>query len=79
MCIRDRENLLDNLYWLSGWECRTPGIVKEKMCIRDSRGDTSIRKRIDCDLYYIENWSIGFDIKIFFLTILKGFINKNAY
>ena len=42
------------------------------------RGDTSIRKRIDCDLYYIENWSIGFDIKILFLTIFKGFIN-NAY
>lgn len=41
------------------------------------RGDTSIRKRIDCDLYYIENWSIGFDIKILFLTIFKGF--KNAY
>lgn len=43
------------------------------------RGDTSIRKRIDCDLYYIENWSIGFDIKILFLTFFKGFINKNAY
>lgn len=43
------------------------------------RGDTSIRKRIDCDLYYIENWSIGLDIKILFLTFFKGFINKNAY
>ena len=43
------------------------------------RGDTSIRKRIECDLYYIENWSVGFDIKIMFLTIFKGFINKNAY
>lgn len=43
------------------------------------RGDTSIRKRIECDLYYIENWSIGLDIKILFLTIFKGFINKNAY
>lgn len=43
------------------------------------RGDTSIRKRIECDLYYIENWSIGFDIKIMFLTVFKGFINKNAY
>lgn len=43
------------------------------------RGDTSIRKRIECDLYYIENWSIGFDIKIMFLTIFKGFVNKNAY
>jgi len=43
------------------------------------RGDTSITKRIEHDLYYIENWSIGFDIKIIFLTIFKGFINKNAY
>ncbi len=43
------------------------------------RGDTSIRKRIEYDLYYIENWTIGFDIKIMFLTIFKGFVNKNAY
>lgn len=43
------------------------------------RGDTSIRKRIEYDLYYIENWNIGFDIKIMLLTIFKGFINKNAY
>lgn len=47
--------------------------------INGYRGDTSIRKRIDYDLYYIENWSLGFDIKIMFLTIFKGFINKNAY
>ena len=43
------------------------------------RGDTSIRKRIEHDLYYIENWSVGFDIKILLLTVFKGFINKNAY
>jgi Undecaprenyl-phosphate glucose phosphotransferase len=43
------------------------------------RGDTSIRMRIDCDLYYIENWTIGLDIKILFMTIFKGFVNKNAY
>ena len=43
------------------------------------RGDTSIRKRIDCDLYYIENWTVGLDFKILFLTCFKGFINKNAY
>ena len=43
------------------------------------RGDTSIRKRIEYDLYYIENWTLGFDLKILFLTIFKGFINKNAY
>lgn len=43
------------------------------------RGDTSIEKRIDYDLYYIENWTLGFDVRIMFLTIFKGFINKNAY
>ena len=43
------------------------------------RGDTSIEKRIEYDLYYIENWTFGFDIKIMFLTIFKGFVNKNAY
>lgn len=47
--------------------------------IHGYRGDTSIRKRIEYDLYYIENWTLGLDIKILFLTIFKGFINKNAY
>jgi len=47
--------------------------------INGYRGDTSIRKRVEYDLFYIENWSMGFDIKIMFLTIFKGFINKNAY
>lgn len=43
------------------------------------RGDTSIRKRIEYDLYYIENWTLGLDFKILFLTVFKGFVNKNAY
>lgn len=43
------------------------------------RGDTSIRMRIDCDLYYIENWSVMLDIKILLLTVVRGFVNKNAY
>lgn len=43
------------------------------------RGDTSIPKRIECDLYYIKNWSIILDFKILLLTFIKGFINKNAY
>lgn len=47
--------------------------------INGYRGDTSIRKRIEYDIYYIENWSMGFDMKIMFLTIFKGFINENAY
>ena len=47
--------------------------------INGYRGDTSIRKRIEYDLFYIENWTMSFDIKIMFLTLFKGFINKNAY
>ena len=47
--------------------------------INGLRGDTSIEKRIEHDLYYIENWTLEFDIKIIFLTIFRGFINKNAY
>ena len=43
------------------------------------RGDTSIRKRIEHDIYYIENWSVWFDIKIIIMTFFTGFINKNAY
>lgn len=47
--------------------------------IKGFRGDTSIRGRIECDLYYIENWTLGLDIKILFLTVFRGFVNKNAY
>ncbi|KEZ78813.1 glycosyltransferase [Salinisphaera hydrothermalis C41B8] len=43
------------------------------------RGSTDLTKRIEHDLYYIEHWSIWFDLKIIFLTILKGFVHKHAY
>ena len=43
------------------------------------RGDTSIEGRIEHDIFYIENWTLGLDIKILFLTFFKGFVNKNAY
>ena len=43
------------------------------------RGDTCLSTRVEHDLYYIENWSLWFDLKIIFLTIFKGFSNKNAY
>ena len=65
---RDKYGANDVMPGLTGWAQ-----------VNGYRGDTSIKKRIDCDLYYIENWSIGFDIKILFLTIFKGFVNKNAY
>ena len=47
--------------------------------INGYRGDTSIRKRIDYDIYYIENWSMAFDMKIILGTLRHGFVNKNAY
>ncbi|MBW1973698.1 MAG: sugar transferase, partial [Deltaproteobacteria bacterium] len=43
------------------------------------RGNSSITKRIEHDLYYIENWSLTFDLKILWLTLWKGIFNKNAY
>ncbi|BFH11323.1 undecaprenyl-phosphate glucose phosphotransferase [Paenibacillus melissococcoides] len=43
------------------------------------RGDTSIEERIRYDIFYIENWSLLFDIKIIWKTIWNGFVNKNAY
>jgi Undecaprenyl-phosphate glucose phosphotransferase len=43
------------------------------------RGNTSLRKRIQYDLYYIENWSIWFDVQIIFLTVFRGLVGKNAY
>ena len=43
------------------------------------RGNTSIKKRIEYDIYYIENWTLGFDISIIIRTFFTGFINKNAY
>ena len=47
--------------------------------VNDLRGsDTSIEDRIKHDIYYIEHWSVGFDIKILFKTLTKGIFSKNA-
>jgi putative colanic acid biosynthesis UDP-glucose lipid carrier transferase len=47
------------------------------------RGETNtlekMQKRVDMDLHYINTWTLWLDIKIIFLTIFRGFINKNAY
>ena len=43
------------------------------------RGNTPLEKRIEYDLYYIENWSVRLDLKIIWLTLLKGFFHKHAY
>jgi Undecaprenyl-phosphate glucose phosphotransferase len=43
------------------------------------RGNTSLERRIEHDLYYIQNWSIGFDLRILFMTLWRGFFSKSAY
>ncbi len=43
------------------------------------RGDTSIAKRVEHDLYYLRNWSFTFDLQIILLTLLRGVSHKNAY
>ncbi|MBI3636444.1 MAG: undecaprenyl-phosphate glucose phosphotransferase [Candidatus Rokubacteria bacterium] len=43
------------------------------------RGNTSLEKRIEYDLYYIERWSLAFDFKILAATLWRGFFQKNAY
>ncbi len=47
--------------------------------INGLRGSTSARKRLQYDLYYIRNWSLGFDVRILFLTIFRGFHHPNAH
>jgi len=43
------------------------------------RGDTSLRKRLQLDLFYVRHWSLGFDLKILWLTLFRGFYHKNAH
>jgi lipopolysaccharide/colanic/teichoic acid biosynthesis glycosyltransferase len=43
------------------------------------RGNTSLEKRIEYDLYYIRNWSLALDVKILLLTLRRGLIHENAY
>jgi Undecaprenyl-phosphate glucose phosphotransferase len=43
------------------------------------RGDTSIAKRVEYDLYYLRNWSLTFDLQIITMTLLRFFSSKNAY
>ncbi len=43
------------------------------------RGDTSLRKRIQYDLFYVRHWSLGFDLRILWLTMFRGFVHRNAH
>ena len=47
--------------------------------VKGYRGDTSLRKRLQLDLFYIRHWSLGFDVKILWLTLFRGFLNRNAH
>jgi Undecaprenyl-phosphate glucose phosphotransferase len=44
--------------------------------VRGWRGATSLEKRVECDIQYIEGWSLGLDLKILWLTLWKGFVNR---
>ncbi len=43
------------------------------------RGETDLRKRLQLDLFYIRHWSLGFDLKILWLTLFRGFVHRNAH
>lgn len=43
------------------------------------RGNTSIEKRIEYDIYYIENWSLAFDLKILWKTLWRAWVHRHAY
>lgn len=51
---------------VNGWRGETDTLIK-------------MEKRVEYDLFYINNWSLGFDLKIIFLTMFRGFFNRNAY
>lgn len=80
--VKHNEEFMDKI---DGYMLRhkvKPGITGWAQ-INGFRGETDtiekMKNRIDYDLYYIANWSLWFDIKIIFITIFKGFLNKNAY
>lgn len=78
----------ERLYFVEQFKDQIPGYMQKHLVkagitgwaqVNGWRGNTSLEKRIEYDLYYIENWSLAFDFKIIFLTIFRGFIHRNAY
>jgi lipopolysaccharide/colanic/teichoic acid biosynthesis glycosyltransferase len=47
--------------------------------VNDLRGRTPVEERLIYDLYYVENWSLAFDVKIILITLVRVFTHKNAY
>lgn len=43
------------------------------------RGDTSLKKRLQYDLFYVRHWSLWFDVRILFMTVFRGFVHRNAH
>lgn len=80
--LSHNEQYKDLIHTYMQRHCVKPGITGWAQ-VNGWRGETNtivkMRKRIEYDLYYINNWSLWFDIKIILLTILRGFINRNAY
>lgn len=78
----------ERLVFVEEFKDKIPGYMQKHLVkagitgwaqINGWRGNTSLEKRIEYDLYYIENWSLYLDLKIIFLTFFRGFVNKNAY
>ncbi len=75
-------------FFVEKFKDEIPGYMKKHMVkagitgwaqVNGWRGDTDLTTRIEYDLYYIEHWSLWFDIKIIIRTVFSGFVNKNAY
>ena len=75
-------------YFVEKYKDNVPGYMKKHLVkagvtgwaqVNGWRGNTSLQKRIEHDLYYIENWSLFLDLKIIWMTLFKGFVHKNAY
>ena len=81
--VKVMRNLLSNL-WNDGMQRHRvkPGITGWAQ-VNGYRGEAAdiekMRKRVSFDFYYIDNWSLWFDMKIIVLTILRGFRDENAY
>jgi putative colanic acid biosynthesis UDP-glucose lipid carrier transferase len=78
----------ERLVFVEEFKDKIPGYMQKHLVkagitgwaqINGWRGNTSLEKRIEYDLFYIENWSFFFDMKIIFLTVFRGLVNKNAY
>jgi putative colanic acid biosynthesis UDP-glucose lipid carrier transferase len=68
----------NNFKWLRPWIDLVKAGITGWAQIHGLRGDTDLRKRIEYDLYYIENWSLFLDLKIIPLTAAESFLPKKT-